>query len=329
MPTLGALAPARQVRARRWRPQSVSGCGGEREREQRRQQDGSGSNNDFPARHEASLDSREARLRVAHREVEKSDLARYNFGTWRAGRSGAKIAAWGNTSSTARWRGPRRSSPTAGRRYCILRELLAGIRRTSTSCKRGLPEHLAHAALDAAAGRWRTREWSRARVGRPAARDRVPADPGRRRSWACRAWSASASWGARWAFGEPRPEELRPGRCWCGRCGAASTSSGWPPGARGGGVRALREAAVARVAGPQARGGVGVPEAAGLRHRPDRDGRPRRLLLRLAGAPALRQARTPHGPGAPRRPTQLVREFPRWLRWSPMADNVRSALASA
>jgi hypothetical protein len=28
-------------------------------------------------------------------------------------------------------------------------------------------------------------------------------------------------------------------------------------------------------------------------------------------------------------PSGLVREFPRWLKWSPMADNVRAAVEAA
>ena len=88
----------------------------------------------------------------------------------------------------------------------IVRELLAEVSHFN-ELERGLPAHLAHASGRApapagAGGRGR----AAGRVPRQA--DRIPPDPAGRDLQ--RIIDDLGEWGARWAFGEPRPNELDP-----------------------------------------------------------------------------------------------------------------------
>ena len=69
----------------------------------------------------------------------------------------------------------------------------------------------------------------RAGRARRAPRRRIPAHrAGRDSSRWC---SASGAWGAKWAFGDPRPTSSTP-RCWCGGCTHGSTRRTCPVGGR-------------------------------------------------------------------------------------------------
>lgn len=134
-------------------------------------------------------------------------------------------------------------------------------------------------------------------------------------------------WGARWAFGDPRPEELDPALLvW--KIRGRIHHKRLPPrrvvvefefsGKRRSHVWLVlkREEASVCLKPPGFDTDLLVTADLGVFY-----------CVWLGRLPYANAIRT--GQVRLEGPTQLVREFPRWLRWSPMADNVRSALASA
>ena len=131
-------------------------------------------------------------------------------------------------------------------------------------------------------------------------------------------------WGARWAFGPPRPDELDPIiLLWWMRRRVASGSHFAPP--RGHSVRLSPRAAAKLLAPDPAHRCLGLPERAGFRRRRDRDCRYRYVLPGLARSHVFSDAVRKdliQLDGAP----ADVRAFPAWFSWSPMARTVHAAV---